>query len=59
MSLDLNTMWKTYPKPKRITKWTFLGFGLGALLVLAINLALLGAAIWVVVTVLRWTGVIQ
>lgn len=34
----------------------FIGLGL---LAVVINLALLGVAVWLVVSVLRWTGVIQ
>lgn len=34
----------------------FAALGLGAI---AINIALLAAAVWVVVQVLRWTGVIS
>lgn len=44
------------PAPRKLV---VAGFGVGAILVLALNLALLGAAVWIVVTVLRWTGVIQ
>jgi len=36
----------------------FIGWGIGCLIATVLNLALLGAAVYVVVCILRWLGVI-
>lgn len=49
----------TYPSLKKSDEGIVLGCGcFSVLAALAINLVLLGLAVWVIVLVLQWTGVL-